>query len=220
MQTVTFGGVLLAHVGLGALLVSLAHARETITPPKVESLTMVSVAPSTPAPTPPAPEPVKKPDPRPTPKVKTPPKPNTPKLLTAKAPVPAATKTFTAPPEPAPAPSAPPAGATSGEKADKPAAVTPPTHKGGYLNNPRPAYPPLSVELGEEGKVLLRVHVSVDGRAESADVERSSGFPRLDRAALTAVRGWRFVPARRGDEPIAFTYTVPLDFSIKKQTQS
>ncbi|AXK40828.1 energy transducer TonB [Crenobacter cavernae] len=98
--------------------------------------------------------------------------------------------------------------------------MTPPTHKGGYLNNPRPAYPPLSVELGEEGKVLLRVHVSVDGRAESADVERSSGFPRLDRAALTAVRGWRFVPARRGDEPIAFTYTVPLDFSIKKQTQS
>ncbi|WP_205694469.1 energy transducer TonB [Crenobacter cavernae] len=218
MQTVTFGGVLLAHVGLGALLVSLAHARETITPPKVESLTMVSVALSTPAPTPPAPEPVKKPDPRPTPKVKTPPKPNTPKLLTAKAPAPAATKAFTAPSEPAPAPSAPPAGATGGEKADKPAAVTPPTHRGGYLNNPRPAYPPLSLEMGEEGKVQMRVLVGADGRPESVEVAKSSGFPRLDRAALTAVRGWRFVPAKRGDEAISFTYTFAVDFSIK-QTQ-
>ncbi|TCP08413.1 outer membrane transport energization protein TonB [Crenobacter luteus] len=219
LQTLAFSGVLLAHVGVGALLVGIAQARDVVVPPKVESLTMISLAPA-PQPAPrPAPEPQKRPEPKPAPHkvAQKAPKPQAPKLLTARAPAATATPTFTAPAEPAPAPQSAPA-AAGGEKADKPVAVTPPTHRGGYLNNPRPAYPPLSLELGEEGKVLMRVLVSAAGRAESVEVAKSSGFPRLDRAARTAVQEWRFTPARRGDEPISFTYTFAVDFSIK-QTQ-
>ena len=55
---------------------------------------------------------------------------------------------------------------------------------------------------GEEGKVLLKVRVLPDGNPASVDVEKSSSFGRLDEAARQAVARWRFVPAKRGDEPI------------------
>jgi protein TonB len=42
--------------------------------------------------------------------------------------------------------------------------------------------------------VLLRIQVGVDGRVLDVEVVRSSGFERLDRAALVAVRSWRFRP--------------------------
>jgi protein TonB len=45
-------------------------------------------------------------------------------------------------------------------------------------------------------------------------LRRSSGHPRLDEAALDAVRRWRYVPARRGDEPIPFWYVQPVDFRL------
>ena len=135
-----------------------------------------------------------------------------------------------------PAPAAPshhaeaatsPAAATSPDTAAQPAetvnhtppapAVHEPLYRGGYLNNPKPGYPPLSVELEESGTVQLKVQVSVQGLPVSVELERSSGFPRLDRAALTAVRSWKFVPARRGNEAILYTFIVPVEFSLKNQ---
>jgi periplasmic protein TonB len=83
-----------------------------------------------------------------------------------------------------------------------------------YLDNPRPAYPPLSRRLGEEGKVVLAVEVSDDGRATEVTLHRTSGLPRLDAAALAAVSTWRFVPARRGDTAVAARVLVPLVFSL------
>jgi len=83
-----------------------------------------------------------------------------------------------------------------------------------YLHNPRPAYPPLSRRLGEEGKVLLRVRVGADGHPVAVDVERSSKFERLDEAARRAVGSWRFVPARRGDEPVEGSVSVPVVFRL------
>ncbi len=63
-------------------------------------------------------------------------------------------------------------------------------YRGGYLNNPKPIYPPLSIEMEETGTVRLRVQVSAQGLPLAVELEQTSGFPRLDRAALTAVRGW------------------------------
>lgn len=83
-----------------------------------------------------------------------------------------------------------------------------------YLHNPRPAYPPLSRRLGEEGKVLLRVRVSKEGLAAAVDLEKSSDFERLDEAARAVVSRWRFVPARRGDETIEATVIVPIVFRL------
>ena len=90
-----------------------------------------------------------------------------------------------------------------------------PLYRGGYLNNPKPVYPPLSLEMEEAGTVRLRVQVSAQGLPVSVELEHSSGFPRLDRAAQTAVRGWKFIPAKRGDEAIPYTFIVPVEFSLK-----
>jgi protein TonB len=83
-----------------------------------------------------------------------------------------------------------------------------------YLNNPDPKYPSFSRRLGEEGKVLLRVRVTPDGRAATVDIEKSSNFERLDEAARQGVANWRFVPAKRGDEAIEATVIVPIIFRL------
>ena len=83
-----------------------------------------------------------------------------------------------------------------------------------YLNNPAPSYPMLSRRMGEQGRVLLRVRVSAAGDPEDVEVSASSGSERLDRAAIDAVRRWRFVPARLGAETVAGYAFVPVLFKL------
>lgn len=84
-----------------------------------------------------------------------------------------------------------------------------------YLDNPKPAYPKASRKLGEEGTVVLRVRVSVNGLPEQVELKHTSGFQRLDQAALDTVERWRFVPARRGNEAIVAWVLVPITFNLK-----
>lgn len=84
----------------------------------------------------------------------------------------------------------------------------------GYANTP-PRYPAASRRLGEQGRVLLAVLIDVDGRVQDASVRQSSGYSRLDRAALEAVRGWRFEPARRAGKPQAVWHEQPVVFDLK-----
>jgi len=85
-----------------------------------------------------------------------------------------------------------------------------------YLDNPAPSYPPLSRRAGEQGRVLLRVHVTADGLADDVQVRESSGFARLDTAAQETVRRWRFVPARQGDRQVAAWVIVPINFALAR----
>ena len=62
-------------------------------------------------------------------------------------------------------------------------AVAPPRFDADYLQNPAPVYPGLSRRIGEQGKVILHVLVSADGRARKVELRTSSGFERLDNAA-------------------------------------
>ncbi|TCP14782.1 outer membrane transport energization protein TonB [Crenobacter luteus] len=103
---------------------------------------------------------------------------------------------------------------SAGGGADE-APLTPARYRADYLSNPPPAYPERSRELGEEGRVEVRVRVSPDGRAAEVLLHRSSGFRRLDDAALRAVAGWRFVPARRGDTPVEAWLIVPMPFRLE-----
>jgi periplasmic protein TonB len=109
-----------------------------------------------------------------------------------------------APPAPNPAPAANPAAA----------AVSAARFDAAYLHNPRPSYPALSRRLGEEGKVMLKVRVSAEGLPLTVDLEKSSGFERLDEAARQVVGHWRFVAAKRGDETIEATVIVPIAFRL------
>jgi protein TonB len=83
-----------------------------------------------------------------------------------------------------------------------------------YLNNPAPAYPLISRRQGEFGKVLLLVQVTPHGTAAQVEIKQSCGFPRLDEAALEAVRKWHFVPARQGEVAVATSVVVPLSFKL------
>ena len=95
-----------------------------------------------------------------------------------------------------------------------PAAVVPPRYDAAYLHNPAPAYPPLSKRFREQGIVMLRVRVSAAGLAEQIDLETSSGSPRLDAAAIEAVKQWRFIPAKRGNDAMAGWALVPINFRL------
>jgi protein TonB len=94
--------------------------------------------------------------------------------------------------------------------------VLPPRFDAAYLNNPKPSYPPLARRMGEEGKATLRVHVTPEGLPERIELAESAGSPRLDEAALEAVRHWRFVPARQGDTAVAAWVRVPIVFRLEK----
>lgn len=82
-------------------------------------------------------------------------------------------------------------------------------------NNPPPTYPRLSRRLREEGTVMLELLVLEDGSVTELIVKTSSGYPRLDKAAVKAVSKWRYVPASRGGETIAFRYQQPVQFSMR-----
>lgn len=94
-------------------------------------------------------------------------------------------------------------------------ALSPPRFDAAYLLNPKPEYPPMSRRLGEEGKVLLKVLVTAQGLPASIELEKSSGSERLDDAARRVVARWRFLPARRGDQPVDASVIVPISFRLE-----
>ncbi|MDH5344064.1 MAG: energy transducer TonB, partial [Betaproteobacteria bacterium] len=94
-------------------------------------------------------------------------------------------------------------------------AQSPPVFNAAYLRNPPPRYPPAARRLGSEGTVMLRVLVSAEGLPVRVELEQTSGSSPLDRAALDAVRGWRFAPARRGEQNIEDWVRVPIVFRLE-----
>lgn len=85
-----------------------------------------------------------------------------------------------------------------------------------YRVPPTPAvYPPRSIELGQQGEVLVRVRLQPDGAAAEIVLWRSSNFPLLDRSALAAVRGWHFLPAMRDGRPVAAWVEIPVRFHLR-----
>jgi len=94
-------------------------------------------------------------------------------------------------------------------------APVPPSFSAGYLRNPAPRYPVAARRAGEQGTVTLRVLVARDGLPARVNVEKSSGSAHLDAAALEAVRGWRFVPARQGTVAIESWVLVPIVFRLE-----
>jgi len=123
---------------------------------------------------------------------------------------PAATPAFVVAPQP-PAPPPQPVMAP----ATPPVALVAARFDADYLHNPSPVYPVLARRRGEEGKVLLKVRVSAQGEALNIAIAKSSGNELLDGAAVEAVTRWRFVPARRGDEPVESSVIVPMTFRLE-----
>jgi protein TonB len=110
--------------------------------------------------------------------------------------------------------------ASVGPKADPlpaaPPPVSAPRFDAAYLDNPKPAYPLMARKNGDQGKVLLRVHVTAEGRADEVHVQTPSGVASLDNAARAAVQTWRFVPARQGTQPVPAWVLVPVVFKLEE----
>jgi protein TonB len=61
-------------------------------------------------------------------------------------------------------------------------------------------YPAESVRLEEQGTVVLRIWLSALVEIERTEVDRSSGFERLDRAAVRAISRCKFKAAGDADD--------------------
>jgi protein TonB len=204
---VSVAGAMAGHVlvlGLVASLVPSERIADVVSPMAVRLIELLPEAPKSAPPEPPiaAPRP---------PKLVLQEVP-APMLAVSRPEAPPAPTAFTVPPEIAAAPAI--QVASPAPRAAEPA-LTAARFDANYLQNPKPAYPSASRRRGEEGKVTLRVYVGVDGRPETIETRTPSGFARLDDAARDAVSRWRFVPARRGDQPMAAWVLVPIVFSLE-----
>ena len=90
-----------------------------------------------------------------------------------------------------------------------------PSSDADYLQNPRPPYPPISRRLNEQGKTTVRVLIGVDGLPQRSEIFKSSGYDRLDQAALATVMRWRFVPGKRGGVAEAMWFNVPINWVLE-----
>ena len=104
----------------------------------------------------------------------------------------------------APAPSAPPAGppAPAAVVSTSPPVVarTPAILQASHACE-KPVYPAASRRLEEEGTVLLRFLVQADGKVVDSQIEKSSGFRRLDEAARQALARCQFKAATVDGKP-------------------
>ena len=87
----------------------------------------------------------------------------------------------------------------------------------GEVNQP-PEYPADAVAHGEQGRVLLSIHVLPDGRVDFAGVTQSSGYRVLDEAARQAVMQWRFKPATMAGKPVAMVLPYWIHFDLQQQS--
>ncbi|WP_306519965.1 energy transducer TonB [Rheinheimera sp.] len=197
-------------LGLGVMLTQ----ADTTTPKPVAPPTMVGLL------LPPAPEQVVKQQPKQQPKPLPKPEPAKPKKRQPpKAkPLPKAPPSERAIQAPAPEPEvAKPVKTAPAKTAPQAApAVQPPSAQAQGLQNRAPRYPQLSRKKKEQGTVLLKLLVKADGTVGNISVLKSSGFSRLDQAALQAVKHWRFVPAKQQGQSIDFWYEMPMTFALNQ----
>lgn len=203
---------LVLHLVIVAALMSHAPARQALFEAAPIMVELLTPAPPPRRPEPPKTRPVIRPQPvtspQPLPTIFAPPE--APSLLVAPPAPPIAPQ-----PVPISAPPAPPVVSAAPGPAT-PAPLTPPVFDAAYLDNPPPAYPAASRRLHEQGRVVLRVHVTPAGRADEVQILSSSGSMRLDESARDTVTRWRFVPARRGEAPVAAWVLIPISFSLER----
>jgi periplasmic protein TonB len=201
---VIMGAVLMFHaLAIWALQSGLlSRAVELVVP--VDALAQIIEPPKPVAPPPPPVVPKEPPPPMKQAVVKpTPPVPQTqapPQILAVETPAPHAPAAVQiATPAPLLPPSMPEAAVVAPAPVPPvPAKVVLPSSDAEYLSNPKPVFPPMSKRLGEQGNVKVRIFIGADGLPKKAELQQTSGYERLDQAALAAVMQWRFVPGKRG----------------------
>lgn len=125
-------------------------------------------------------------------------------VQTLAPPPPPITVTTTAPPPNPVAVAAPPAGPVMVGNLDE-----------RMIDGKPPRYPVESRKKKEQGTVQLRLLIGTDGRVAQVSVAQSSGFERLDQAALQAARGWRWQPMIRDGQPVEVRGIMAVPFVLQ-----
>lgn len=196
------------HVGGGWGVMQIPAVREAV----VEAVPIfVNFVP---APEPPKPELPPPPPPPPKPVMRTPPPPP---AIMAAAPTPSpAPPAFVVEPPPAvPVPAPEPAPVPPPPPPAPPAAPTAISSQDiQVLFQVQPEYPAVSKRLRETGTTRLLLTIDEHGALTSVQVQRSSGFSRLDSSAVAALKKWRFKPYVLNGRPIAVTAPIPIEFTL------
>lgn len=212
--------VLGLHVAAVWSLMQLGPVRDTLREVAPVMVSLIHTPAASPAPPPPplaAPPKAARPEPVPL-------LPPPPVLVLAAAPAPPPPVATVADPAPAIAAPAPPVAiatpspAVTPSPAAAPAATGPrmlPSAAVQYLVPPVPEVPRASRRLNETGRVIVRVLITEAGLPDRLSVERSSGFARLDEAALAAVRKARFRPYTENGQAQAGWALVPVSFELE-----
>lgn len=87
------------------------------------------------------------------------------------------------------------------------------------IRDVKPVYPRESLLAGDEGAVLLELSITASGTVKESLIIWS-GCERLDKAALTAVRQWRYEPVQLDGEPTPFKIVANIPFRLPKQFKS
>lgn len=83
------------------------------------------------------------------------------------------------------------------------------------VSNPPPVYPESARQAQQQGVVILVVEVNPEGRAESVEIEKSSGVNSLDSSAKSAVSNWKFRPETYAGIPRPSSIRVPVRFQLE-----
>jgi protein TonB len=98
----------------------------------------------------------------------------------------------------------------------QPASATEPAQAAKMLEASTPEYPSAARRREEQGTVLVRVRVLASGQAGEVQVQKSSGMPELDKAAVAAAKASKFRPAQSVEGvPLDSWVAVPYKFVLQ-----
>lgn len=196
-------------LGVAGLFLSSLLTMNAISVHKDKSALKVITLLAQPEPPPPPPPPQRQPEPMEQVEVPTPVVAPPPLVIAPRPPVqivasPTPPRVVSVPGPPSPAPAAPsPAVESAGDLSSTMISAVP------------PRYPHESRRRREQGTVVLAVLLGVDGTVADVSVAQSSGFERLDHAALAAVRRWRWSPTLRSGAPVMVRGVVEIPFVLR-----
>lgn len=77
-----------------------------------------------------------------------------------------------------------------------------------------PRYPNLARRRSQQGIVLVKAKVGLDGDVEAVEISASSGYEVLDKCALKTVKKWQFYPYKVDEKLIVAWVEVPVEFTL------
>ena len=93
---------------------------------------------------------------------------------------------------------------------EAPQQITSVGNTGAGGERPEPPYPPLAMQTGEQGTVVLLLHADENGKVISIDVKQSTGFPFLDHATVEFIESHWHLPTNTGTKLFQTSITYKL----------